>query len=139
MWKTAQKMTKRPVKFGTILPELIAVSVTDDYYKDPVERTYAVSNALNQELNELADAGCPVLQMEEPQIHMVPARGKTFGKLGVERTGRRLQQHREGAAGEDRGLVPHLLGQSRRSSASSATCRAISRRSRRSTRSRPMR
>src|SRR5215831_14218254 len=71
-------------KLGTILPELIAVSVEDDYYKDPVERTYAISDALNAELNELADAGCPVVQMEEPQIHMVPARGKTFGKLDVD-------------------------------------------------------
>ena len=84
MWKTAQRMTKKPVKFGTILPELIAASVEDDYYKDPVERTWAISDALNAELNELADAGCPVLQMEEPQIHMVPARGKTFGKLDVD-------------------------------------------------------
>jgi 5-methyltetrahydropteroyltriglutamate--homocysteine methyltransferase len=84
MWKTAQRMTKKPVKFGTILPELIAVSVEDDYYKDPIERTWAISGALNEELNELADAGCPVLQMEEPQIHMVPVRGKTFGKLDVD-------------------------------------------------------
>jgi 5-methyltetrahydropteroyltriglutamate--homocysteine methyltransferase len=84
MWKTAQRLTKKPVKFGTILPELIAASVEDDHYKDPVERTWAISNALNEELNELADAGCPVLQMEEPQIHMVPARGKTFGKLDVD-------------------------------------------------------
>ena len=81
MWKTAQRMTKKPIKFGTILPELIAASVEDDHYKDPVERTWAISNALNEELHELADAGCPVIQMEEPQIHMVPARGKTFGKL----------------------------------------------------------
>ena len=84
MWKTAQRMTKRPVKFGTILPELIAASVEDDHYKDPVERTWAISNALNAELTELAAAGCPVIQMEEPQIHMVPARGKTFGKLDVD-------------------------------------------------------
>jgi 5-methyltetrahydropteroyltriglutamate--homocysteine methyltransferase len=84
MWKTAQRMTKKPVKFGTILPELIAASVEDDHYKDPVERTWAISGALNEELNELADAGCPVIQMEEPQIHMVPARGKTFGKLDVD-------------------------------------------------------
>jgi 5-methyltetrahydropteroyltriglutamate--homocysteine methyltransferase len=83
MWKTAQRMTKKPIKFGTILPELIAASVEDDHYKDPVERTWAISNALNEELNELADAGCPVIQLEEPQIHMVPARGKTFGKLDV--------------------------------------------------------
>jgi len=84
MWKAAQRLTRKPVKFGTILPELIAASVEDDYYKDPVERTWAVSTALNEELNELADAGCPVVQMEEPQIHMVPARGKTFGKLDVD-------------------------------------------------------
>src|SRR5580704_12016191 len=84
MWKVAQRTTKRPVKFGTILPELLAAAVADDYYKDPVERTFALSDALNQELNDLADAGCRVMQMEEPQIHMVPVRGKAFGKLDVD-------------------------------------------------------
>jgi len=84
MWKVAQRMTKRPVKFGTILPELLAASVADDHYKDPIERTMALSEALNAELNELADAGCPLIQMEEPQIHMVPVRGKAFGKLDVD-------------------------------------------------------
>jgi 5-methyltetrahydropteroyltriglutamate--homocysteine methyltransferase len=83
MWKVAQRLTTRPVKFGTILPELLAASAVDAYYKDPVERTMALSEALNKELNELADAGCPVIQMEEPQIHMVPMRGKAFGKLDV--------------------------------------------------------
>src|SRR5215470_11221775 len=84
MWKVAQRLTAKPVKFGTILPELLAASVADDYYKDPVERTWALSDALNRELNELADAGCPVIQMEEPQIHMIPARGKAFGKLDAD-------------------------------------------------------
>ena len=82
MWKTAQRLTNKPVKFGTILPELLAASVADEYYSDPVERAWALSEALNQELHALADAGCPVIQLEEPQIHMVPVRGKTFGKLG---------------------------------------------------------
>jgi 5-methyltetrahydropteroyltriglutamate--homocysteine methyltransferase len=81
MWKVAQRLTTKPVKFGTILPELLAAASVDSYYKDPVERTWALSEALNAELNDLTDAGCPVLQMEEPQIHMVPARGKAFGKL----------------------------------------------------------
>jgi 5-methyltetrahydropteroyltriglutamate--homocysteine methyltransferase len=84
MWKVAQRLTRKPVKFGTILPELLAATVADAYYKDPIERTMAFSAALNAELNELADAGCPVIQMEEPQIHMVPARGKAFGKLGTD-------------------------------------------------------
>src|SRR5229473_1565453 len=81
MWKVAQRLTRKPVKFGTILPELLAAAVADDYYQDPVERVWALSEALNQELNALADAGCPVIQLEEPQIHMVPARGKPFGRL----------------------------------------------------------
>jgi 5-methyltetrahydropteroyltriglutamate--homocysteine methyltransferase len=84
MWKAAQRMTARPVKFGTILPELLAASCEDDYYDDPVERTWALSEALNEELNHLADVGCPVVQMEEPQIHMVPVRGKLFGELDVD-------------------------------------------------------
>ena len=84
MWKVAQRLTTKPVKFGTILPELLAATAADSYYKDPVERTMALSEALNKELNDLADAGCPVIQLEEPQIHMVPARGKAFGKLDVQ-------------------------------------------------------
>jgi 5-methyltetrahydropteroyltriglutamate--homocysteine methyltransferase len=84
MWKVAQRLTTKPVKFGTILPELLAATAVDSYYKDPVERTMALSEALNKELNDLADAGCPVIQMEEPQIHMVPIRGKAFGKLDMQ-------------------------------------------------------
>jgi 5-methyltetrahydropteroyltriglutamate--homocysteine methyltransferase len=84
MWKVAQRLTTKPVKFGTILPELLAATAVDGYYKDPVERTMALSEALNKELNDLAGAGCPVIQMEEPQIHMVPIRGKAFGKLDVQ-------------------------------------------------------
>jgi 5-methyltetrahydropteroyltriglutamate--homocysteine methyltransferase len=84
MWKVAQRLTKKPVKFGTILPEILAATVTDSYYKDPVERTMALSEALNKELHDLAEAGCPVIQLEEPQIHMVPARGKALGKLDAQ-------------------------------------------------------
>ncbi len=83
MWKTAQRLTDKPVKFGTITPELLAAAVDDEYYPDPVERIHALSAAMNEELTELADAGCPVIQMEEPQIHMIPSRGKVFGKLDM--------------------------------------------------------
>ena len=34
-----------------------------------------MSDAFNEELHDLADAGCPVIQMEEPQIHLLAARG----------------------------------------------------------------
>jgi 5-methyltetrahydropteroyltriglutamate--homocysteine methyltransferase len=75
MWKAAQRMTKKPVKFGTVTPELVAFAVQDYHYKDIRERIWAISDAFNEELHELADAGCPVIQMEEPQVHLLAARG----------------------------------------------------------------
>ena len=80
MWKTAQRLTARPVKFGTVTPDILSAAVDDHYYKDPFDRMMAFSDALNEELNDLADSGCPVIQIEEPAIHMIPVRGKVFGK-----------------------------------------------------------
>jgi 5-methyltetrahydropteroyltriglutamate--homocysteine methyltransferase len=74
MWKAAQRLTDKPVKFGTIAPELVAFAVADRHYKNVKDRIYAVSDALNEELHELADAGCAVIQIEEPQIHLLAVR-----------------------------------------------------------------
>lgn len=71
IWKTAQQMTSKPVKFGTITPELVATSVGNDQYKGRRELILATSAAFNEELNHLADAGAPVIQMEEPSIHLI--------------------------------------------------------------------
>jgi 5-methyltetrahydropteroyltriglutamate--homocysteine methyltransferase len=75
VWKAAQRLTTKPVKFGTIMPELIAMAVRDLHYKDLRKSILAISDALNEELHELADAGCKVIQMEEPQIHLLAAKG----------------------------------------------------------------
>jgi len=75
IWKAAQRLTTRPVKFGTVTPELVAFAVQDEHYKDIPSRIMALSDAFNEELHDLADAGCPVIQMEEPQIHLLAARG----------------------------------------------------------------
>ena len=75
LWKAAQRLTTRPVKFGTVTPELIAFAVQDSHYDDVRARIMAISDALNEELHDLADAGCPVIQIEEPQIHLAAVRG----------------------------------------------------------------
>jgi 5-methyltetrahydropteroyltriglutamate--homocysteine methyltransferase len=127
LWRAAQRMTEKPIKFGTITPELLAASVEDDFYKDPVERTMALSQALNTELNDLADAGCPVIQMEEPQIHMTPVRGPLFGKLGTAELAD-IFNKTVADLGAKTEVWCHTVGATRRSSASSETCRATSRR-----------
>jgi 5-methyltetrahydropteroyltriglutamate--homocysteine methyltransferase len=75
IWKAAQRLTDKPVKFGTVTPELVAFAVQDEHYTDIPSRIMAISDAFNRELHDLADAGCPVIQMEEPQIHLLAARG----------------------------------------------------------------
>jgi 5-methyltetrahydropteroyltriglutamate--homocysteine methyltransferase len=75
IWKAAQRLTEKPVKFGTVTPELVAFAVQDEHYTDIPSRIMAISDAFNRELHDLADAGCPVIQMEEPQIHLLAARG----------------------------------------------------------------
>jgi 5-methyltetrahydropteroyltriglutamate--homocysteine methyltransferase len=75
LWKAAQRLTRKPVKFGTVTPELVAFAVQDRHYADIRERIWAISDALNEELLEVAEAGCPAIQLEEPQIHLLAARG----------------------------------------------------------------
>lgn len=84
IWKAAQRMTSRPVKFGTVTPELVAFAVQDYHYKDIRERIWAISDAFNEELHDLADAGCPVIQLEEPQVHLLAARGIVDDKINPE-------------------------------------------------------
>jgi 5-methyltetrahydropteroyltriglutamate--homocysteine methyltransferase len=75
IFKAAQRLTQKPVKFGTVTPELVAFAVQDEHYKSLPDRIMAMSEAFNQELHDLADAGCQVIQLEEPQIHLLAARG----------------------------------------------------------------
>ena len=75
IFKAAQRLTHKPVKFGTVTPELVAFAVQDGHYTDIPSRIMAISDAFNEELHDLADAGCQVIQMEEPQIHLLAARG----------------------------------------------------------------
>jgi len=70
LWKVAQGMATRPVKFGTITPELIGLSIGNDFYPSHKELLYDISNAMREELIELAQAGCQIIQMEEPNIHL---------------------------------------------------------------------
>jgi 5-methyltetrahydropteroyltriglutamate--homocysteine methyltransferase len=74
MWKAAQRITEKPVKWGSVSAEIVAFALQDRHYKSVPERMFAIADAFNQEYHELADAGCPVIQIEEPQIHLIAVR-----------------------------------------------------------------
>ncbi len=69
LWKTAQKMTSKPLKFGAISATCLPMMLWNEHYKNDQELTMDLAAALNEELRELAAAGCPVIQVEEPPHH----------------------------------------------------------------------
>ncbi|MGB1884870.1 MAG: hypothetical protein ACPHUF_13255 [Gammaproteobacteria bacterium] len=70
-WKIAQGLSHKPVKFGACSAQLVDMLVVNEYYADRAETVMALSAAKNQEWHALADAGCPVIQIEEPCFHFV--------------------------------------------------------------------
>jgi 5-methyltetrahydropteroyltriglutamate--homocysteine methyltransferase len=60
------------------------MAVRDLHYKDLRKSILAVAEALNAELHELADSGCKVIQMEEPQIHLLAAKGLSDSVLNAD-------------------------------------------------------
>ncbi|HXS42903.1 MAG TPA: cobalamin-independent methionine synthase II family protein [Stellaceae bacterium] len=84
LYLTAQALTKRPVKFGTITAELLGLALKDNHYKSRRERIIAIADALHDELETVVAAGCTVIQLEEPQLHLAPLRGAIDQELTLD-------------------------------------------------------
>ena len=80
LWKVAQRMTDRPVKFGTISAQSLNAMIWNRYYPSDKELILELSDVMNEELRELVAAGCPLIQMEEPLLHFYALREETTDK-----------------------------------------------------------
>ena len=70
IWQVAQRMTDRPVKFGAICAPSMAGMLWNAFYKDDQEMMLDLCDIMNAELRDMAAAGCPLIQVEEPPHHM---------------------------------------------------------------------
>jgi 5-methyltetrahydropteroyltriglutamate--homocysteine methyltransferase len=78
IWRMAQVRATKPVKFGTVSGQVMALfldSHTPEYAREDGTRQiiWDMATAINQELRELAASGCKVIQVEEPTIHFTSA------------------------------------------------------------------
>jgi 5-methyltetrahydropteroyltriglutamate--homocysteine methyltransferase len=69
VWKAAQRLTGKPVKIGSCCGQMLDRQAIGGFYQDRREQVLAFSKALNDEYHRLADAGCAVIQVEEPCLH----------------------------------------------------------------------
>jgi 5-methyltetrahydropteroyltriglutamate--homocysteine methyltransferase len=76
LWRTAQRFTDRPVKFGAISAQTLAKMLVNRHYASERELILDVADVFNAELREVASAGCRVIQVEEPRHHSATADGR---------------------------------------------------------------
>jgi 5-methyltetrahydropteroyltriglutamate--homocysteine methyltransferase len=74
LWQIAQRLSDRPVKFGAICAPALASMLWNEYYPDDKAMVLDLCDIMNAELRELAAAGCPVIQVEEPRHHGLTTR-----------------------------------------------------------------
>jgi methionine synthase II (cobalamin-independent) len=74
IWQVAQRLTDKPVKFGAICAPGIASMLWDEHYKDDKALVLDLCDIMNAEFKELAAAGCPLIQVEEPRHHGMTTR-----------------------------------------------------------------
>ena len=86
LWKTAQSMTRHPVKLGSCCAQLLDAVVINQFYAEQTEVVVAIAEAMNGEYHRLADAGAAVIQLEEPLVQYVAplADGDTLAARYVE-------------------------------------------------------
>src|SRR5262245_43051956 len=75
LYKVAQRMSARPVKFGAISAQTMTRMMINRHYASDRELILDVADVMNAELREVAAAGCRVIQIEEPRHHMAAADG----------------------------------------------------------------
>ena len=77
IWKVAQRLTNKPVKFGTISAQILPSMLWNEFYETRAELINDLSDIMNAELKELAAAGCPLIQIEEPPHHIAAMQEET--------------------------------------------------------------
>ena len=64
------------MKFGAICAPALASMLWNEFYDDDKAMILDLCDIMNAELREMAAAGCPLIQVEEPPHHMPrPATG----------------------------------------------------------------
>ena len=84
-WQLAQSFTDHPVKITMPGPMTITDTTADAFYDDPARLGADLAEALNQEVQALARAGCKHIQIDEPLFARKPQAALDYGFENLER------------------------------------------------------
>lgn len=78
-------LTRRPVKMTLPGPSTLVDGTADEHYGDARALAFAYADVLNLEIRALADAGCDMIQLDEPVFTRVPAMLAAWGVEAMDR------------------------------------------------------
>jgi 5-methyltetrahydropteroyltriglutamate--homocysteine methyltransferase len=83
--RLAKSHTNHPVKMAVPGPMTVVDSASNEYYQDEEDLAFDVAVALNGELRALQDAGCDVLQIDEPAMTRYHDKVRAYGAKALDR------------------------------------------------------
>ncbi len=84
-WRVAQAVTDKPVKITLPGPLTIIDSTSNSFYEDERKLAAGLATAINNEVCNLAEAGCRWIQIDEPIYAREPDKALAFGIENLER------------------------------------------------------
>ena len=83
--RTAKRHTSRPLKMAVPGPMTVVDSAMNEFYRDEDELAMDVAAAINRELRDLQEAGCEVLQIDEPAMTRYHDKVVAYGAKALDR------------------------------------------------------
>ena len=84
-WQIAEQAAGRPVKITLPGPMTISDTTADEFYHDPAGLARDLADALNGQVQALAEAGCRYIQVDEPIFARKPEEALAYGVETLER------------------------------------------------------
>jgi 5-methyltetrahydropteroyltriglutamate--homocysteine methyltransferase len=81
----AKSQTSKPIKMDVPGPMTVVDSTLDQHYNDEAALAMDVAAALNEELRDLQDAGCDVLEIDEPAMTRYHEKVFAYGAKALDR------------------------------------------------------
>ena len=84
-FRFARAQTSKPIKMDVPGPMTVVDSTLDECYKDEAVMAMDVAAALNEELRDLQEAGCDVLEIDEPAMTRYHEKVFAYGAKALDR------------------------------------------------------
>jgi 5-methyltetrahydropteroyltriglutamate--homocysteine methyltransferase len=84
-YRFLRALTENRVKMTLPGPSTLVDGVYDEFYGDERTLAHAFADALREEIRALADAGCDMVQLDEPAVTRLPEKLRDWGVQAIDR------------------------------------------------------